>query len=213
VTLLDTARIGGDVDVLFWDENEVDVAPGAVVAGEVRTRVHEHWRFSRFARYTSWHFYAWLVIRLGAAFVLGMSLYFLVPRLFAAHLDTAGAFGRSLGVGFLVLVATPIALFLIGITLVGIPLALIGLAAFLISLYVSGILISALVGTQITKPRVETWGSFGLALLVGLAIVIVATALPFVGLPIRFVVVLTGLGLLADRVRSGWRATRAVPVP
>jgi hypothetical protein len=43
--------------------------------------------------------------------------------------------------------------------------------------------------------------------------VIVATALPFVGLPIRFVVVLTGLGLLADRVRSGWRATRAVPVP
>jgi hypothetical protein len=218
VALLDTARVGGDLDVLFWDENEVDVAPGAVVSGEVRTRVHEHWRGSRLARYTSWHFYVWLVIRLGAAFVSGMLLYVLVPRLFATHLETAGAFGRSLGMGFLILVATPIALLLIGITLLGIPLALIGLAVFLISLYVSGILISALVGTQITKPRVETWRSFGLALLVGLVIVIaviviVATALPFVGLPVRFVVVLTGLGLLADRVRSGWRATRTVPVP
>jgi hypothetical protein len=43
-------------------------------------------------------------------------------------------------------------------------------------------------------------------------IVIVATALPFVGRPIRFVVVLTGLGLLAERVRSGWRSTRDAPV-
>ena len=115
--------------------------------------------------------------------------------------------------GFLVLVATPIALLLIGITLLGIPLALIGLAVFLISLYVSGILIAALVGTQISKPRAETWRSFGIALLVGLAIVIVATALPFVGLPVRFVVVLTGLGLLAERVRSGWLATRAHSAP
>jgi len=211
VTLLDTARVGGDVDALFWDENEVDVAPGAVVAGEVNSRMHEHWRRSRFARYTSAHFYVWLVIRLGAAFVLGMLLYALFPRLFAAHLETAGAFGHSLGVGFLTLVVTPIALLLVGITLLGIPVALVGLALYLISLYVSGILISALVGTQITRPGAETWRSFGLALLVGLVIVLVATAIPFVGRPIRFVVVLTGLGLLAERVRSGWRATRDVP--
>jgi cytoskeletal protein CcmA (bactofilin family) len=211
VTLLDTARVGGDVDALFWDENEVEVAPGAVVAGAVNSRMHEHWRRSRFARYTSAHFYVWLVIRLGAAFVLGMLLYALFPRLFAAHLETAGAFGHSLGVGFLTLVVTPIALLLVGITLLGIPVALVGLALYLISLYVSGILISALVGTQITRPGAETWRSFGLALLVGLVIVIVASAIPFVGHPIRFVVVLTGLGLLAERARSGWRATRDIP--
>jgi cytoskeletal protein CcmA (bactofilin family) len=177
VTLLDTARIGGDLDALFWDENEVDIAPGAIVSGEVRSRVHEHFRRSLFTRYTHGHFYVWLVIRLGAAFALGMVLYALVPRLFAARLETGKAFGRALGVGFLVLFATPIALFLIGITLLGIPLALIGLAVFLSSLYVSGILISALVGTQVTRPKEETWGGFGLALLVGLVIVIVVTAL------------------------------------
>lgn len=212
VALLDTARIGGDLDALFWGENEVDVAPGAVVSGEVRSRVHERWRRSPFTRYTHRHFYVWLAIRLCAAFALGMLLYALVPRLFAAHLETAGAFGRALGVGFLVLVATPIAVFLVGITLLGIPVALIGLAIYLSSLYVAGIVVSALVGTQVTKPKAETWVSFGLALLVGLVIVIVATALPFVGRPVRFVVVLTGLGLLTERVRSAWRATRAVPV-
>jgi cytoskeletal protein CcmA (bactofilin family) len=42
VALQSEARIGGDVDALFWSENEVDVEPGAAVAGEIRSRVHEH---------------------------------------------------------------------------------------------------------------------------------------------------------------------------
>ena len=199
-------------DALFWDEEEVDIAPGAVVSGEVRSSVQERWRRSHFAPFTSAHFYVWLVIRVGAAFLLGMLLYALVPRLFAAHLETAGALGRAFGIGFLILIATPIALFLIAITLLGIPLALVGLAVYLTALYVSGILVAALLGTQITKPEADSWRSFGIALLVGLVIVIIATAIPFLGHPIRFVVVLTGLGLIAERVRSGWRATRDVAV-
>jgi cytoskeletal protein CcmA (bactofilin family)/anti-sigma factor RsiW len=212
VALLDTARVGGNLDALFWDEEEVEISPGAVVSGEVRSSVQEHWRRSHFAPFTSAHFYVWLVIRVGAAFLLGMLLYALVPGLFAAHLETAGALGRAFGIGFLILIATPIALFLVGITLLGIPIALVGLAVYLTSLYVSGILVAALLGTQITKPEPETWRSFGIALLVGLVIVIIATAIPFLGHPIRFVVVLTGLGLIAERVRSGWRATRDVAV-
>jgi hypothetical protein len=211
VELLEEARIDGDVDALFWSENEVEVAPGAVVSGEVRSRAYEHGRPSRFSRFAHWHFFVFLAIRLGAAFAFGMLLYALFPRLFTAHIETAAEFGHSLAVGFLVLCATPIALFLIGITILGIPLALVGLATYVCFLYVSGILVSALVGTQITKPEAETWGTFGLALLVGLGIVLVATAIPFVGIPIRFVVVLTGLGLLAERARSAWQATRADP--
>jgi len=135
-----------------------------------------------------------------------------MPRLFDVHLHTLEEFTRSLGLGFLVLVATPIALALVAITLLGIPLAVIGLALFLSCVYVAGILIAALLGTQVTRPDEETWRSFGVALIVGLSIVIVATAIPFVGGPIRFVVVLTGLGLLAERIRSGWRASRSLPV-
>jgi cytoskeletal protein CcmA (bactofilin family) len=210
VELLGGAKIDGDVDALFWSENEVEVAPGAVVSGEVRSRLHEHGRPSRFGRFMHWHFYVFLVIRLGAAFAFGMLLYALVPQLFAAHLETAGEFGHSLGMGFLALCATPIALCLIGITILGIPLALTGLAIYVCALYVASILVSALVGTQVMKPEAETWGSFGLALLVGLVIVIAATQIPFVGFPVRFVVVLTGLGLLVERLRSGWQAARTI---
>jgi hypothetical protein len=140
-----------------------------------------------------------------------MILYSLLPLVFAAHLETAAAFGRSLGIGFLALVATPIALVLVAITLVGIPLAVVGLAAFVASLYTAGILVAALLGTEVTKPEGESARSFGLALLVGLVIVIVACELPFLGGPLRFAIVLTGLGLLVDRVRSVWQGLHPRP--
>jgi hypothetical protein len=41
-------------------------------------------------------------------------------------------------------------------------------------------------------------------LLVGLVIVLVGMNLPFVGGLLRLLVILTGLGLLVDAVRSGW---------
>jgi cytoskeletal protein CcmA (bactofilin family) len=211
VALLDTAEVGGDVDALFWDENEVEVAPGAKVGGEVRSSVHEHAHRSWLDAYSRGHYFVWLAVRLCAAFVLGMLLYAIAPRLFSVHLETAAEFGRALGVGFLALVATPIALALIAITLVGIPVAVLGFAVFAGCLYTAGILIAALLGTQITKPALDTFGSFGLALLVGLVIVIVASALPFVGVPVRFVVVLSGLGLLVERLHAGWRAAHVAP--
>jgi len=209
VSLLDGARVGGDLDATFWKQGEqVELAPGAEVSGEVRTSVSEHGAETWSDHFGRGSFYALLMIRLGAAFVLGMLLYWLVPRLFDAHLATAGDLARNLGVGFLVAVATPIALVLVAITLLGIPLAVTALLTFLVALYVSGILISALVGSQVTGGRGEGWRSFALALLAGLAIVIVATELPFVGPPLRIIAILTGLGLLTSRVHDAWRASR-----
>jgi cytoskeletal protein CcmA (bactofilin family) len=209
VALLDTARVGGDVDALLWRENELDVAPGAAVAGEVRSGLREHMLRSRYGRYLHGHFYLWLCIRLAAAFIVGIVLHALIPRIFAVHLPTAGAFFRSLGVGFVAAVATPIGLLLVAITLLGIPLALIALAFFLTALYVSIIVVAALLGTQITRPQTDSWGAFGAALLIGLAVLLVAASIPFVGLPIRIVAMLVGLGLLVERARSGWRAIHA----
>lgn len=210
VSLLDEARVGGDLDAMLWeDEEDVEIAPGAKVSGEVRTSVSEHGPDSWYDHFGRGHFYALLVVRLGAAFLMGMLLHWLVPRLFEVHLATAGDLARSLGVGFLVAVATPFALVLVAITLLGIPLAVTALLAFLVALYVSGILIAALVGSQVTGARGEGWRSFALALLAGLAILIVATEVPFVGAPLRIIVVLTGLGLLTGRLHDTWRAGRS----
>ncbi len=212
ISLLDEARVGGDVDATFWKQGrEVDRAPGAVVAGEVRSQVHERGKIHWYSHYAHGGFYAFLAIHLGAAFIVGMILHSLLPGLFSVHLTSGGEFGRSLLRGFVVLVATPIALFLVGITLLGIPLALIGIATFLTALYVSFIVVSALVGSQITKPRDDTWRAFAIALLVGLVVVIVGMEFPLLGPPVTFLVVLTGLGLLTERVQTWWRTTRRAP--
>ena len=104
-----------------------------------------------------------------------------------------------------------VALLVLAVTLVGIPLALIGLALYLASLYVGSIVVAGLVGMTVVHPRGEGWGAFGLALLAGLALTIVAANTPFVGILIKILVVLLGLGLITERSRSGLRALRGLP--
>lgn len=206
VALLEGARIGGDVLARFWKEPaEVERAPGAQVAGSVRSQLYEHAARSRLEKWSEIGFHAVLVLRLGAAFALGLLLYVLVPGLFAVRVAGAGDFFRALGIGFLALVATPVALVLVAITLVGIPIALLGLALFLAAGYVSGIVVAVLLGSALTRVRRTSVSGFALALGVGLVLVILASEIPLVGVPVKVVVLLTGLGLLVERALAAWR--------
>ena len=99
----------------------------------------------------------------------------------------------------------------LALTLVGIPIALMGLALYQAALYVGSIVVAGLVGSALLQPRGEGWGPFGLALLAGLTLTIVAANTPFVGILVKVLIVLLGLGLLTDRCRSGWRTLRGLP--
>jgi len=138
------------------------------------------------------------------AFAVGLVLHLLFPGLFGGSVDTGRAFFLALGVGFVALLVVPVGLVLVGLTVVGLPLALMGLAVALAALYLAGIQVAAVVGRALVGGGDDV-RSFGLALLAGLAVLVVATRLPFVGGPLRVLVVLVGLGLLAERA---WRAFR-----
>jgi anti-sigma factor RsiW len=211
LALMDGARVGGDVDALLPPDTEVEIAPGASVAGETRTRVRELPRDRGLARLLEPRFYVWLVLQIAAGFAVGMLLHAFVPGVFGGRLETAGAFFRSLGVGFLAVVAAPVALALIALTIVGIPLALLGAEIYLTSLFLSGILVAALIGGALAHPRGEGWSAFGLTLLAGLAILVVASHIPFLGGLVRIIAVLTGMGLLVDRVHAAWASIHRVP--
>lgn len=212
LSLLDGARVGGDVAATLPTGHEIEVASGAEVAGEVTTRHHDVGTAHGLARYGEPGFYVWIALSLAAAFLVGMLLHQLLPAVFDVRVPTAGAFFRALGVGFLVLVAMPVALGICAVTLVGLPVALMGLALYLAALYVGGIVVAALVGTSLVHPAAEGWGAFGLALLAGLLVVTIAVHTPLVGPVVRIVVVILGLGLLAERSRRGWRLIRGLPV-
>jgi cytoskeletal protein CcmA (bactofilin family) len=206
--LLPTARIAGDVVAHVRDESHLEIAEAALVGGETSIESFHSVRHGRLARYTRAAFYFWLLIRLCAAFVLGLLLYALLPGIFSVRLSSGGEFFRSLGVGFVVLVVTPIALLIAGLTLVGLPIAVIGGALYLTALYLAGIVVAALIGVSLVRPKSEGLRDFGVALLVGVLILTVATHIPFLGAMLRVVVVLVGLGLLTDWVRSAWVTSR-----
>jgi anti-sigma factor RsiW len=211
LALLDGARVEGDVDAALPPETEIELASGARVGGETRTRVRERHHERGLSRLLEPRFYVWLVLRIAAGLAVGMLLHAFLPGLFASRLETAAAFFRSMGVGFLAVVATPIALALIALTVVGIPLALLGVEIYLTSLFLSGIVLAALIGSALVRPRGEGWSAFGLTLLTGLAILVVASQIPFLGGLVRVIAVLTGMGLLVDRTRAAWASIHRVP--
>lgn len=210
LAVLDGAHVNGDIDAILPRDREIEIASGAVVRGEATSRVREPHRSRGFAVLAEPTFYAWLALHVAAAFVVGMVLHLVLPGLFGGHLETAGAFFRSLGLGFAAIVLAPIALVAVACTLVGVPLALMGAALYVAGLYVSGVLVAFLVGRSLVHPRGDAWTGFGLALLVGLVIVVFVTHMPYLGGTLRAVAILCGAGLLLERTRNGWTDLRAL---
>ena len=172
-------------------------------------RSHKSLRPPRASRYAQPRFYIRQGLRLAAAFVTGLLLFWLFPFLFGARLESGGAILRSCGVGFLVLCATPIAIVLVGITLIGLPIALLGLMLWLAGLYLAKIVVAGFVGRALLNPAEGQTGAFVRALLVGLLIVFVAVNIPYVGRWISFLVLLLGLGMALLQARGRWQQVQA----
>jgi len=206
--VLDGARIGGNLSSRLEAGRSVEISPGAVVVGSVSESRSEH-DFSRTAsRFSSMHFYLHRVVILASAMLVGLFLYAFAPGLFGGRLETAPDFFRSLGFGLGVLVGAPIAIGLCAVTVVGIPIALFAAWLYVAALFVAFTLVGALLGRTLMRSETPTLGSFGLRLAVGLLVLAVAISLPWIGTPLTWLALLTGLGLLAEYARqraAGWR--------
>jgi len=202
LALRDGARIGGDVDAWLAKPEALERARGAQVAGEVRPHEVKSARDRYLDVYRDPWFWTLHAVGFVAAFLFGLLVYRLAPRLLAFEVSTAREFFGALGQGFIVLVVTPVALALLALTLVGIPIAVLGFFALVSSLYLAEIVVSCAVGRWLAPPRTPGLFDFGRSLLAGLAAVVVAEHVPFVGVPVTAIVLLVGLGALAARARA-----------
>lgn len=203
VALLESARIGGSVrGRLIGRDAEIELASGAEVGGEItameRLLIHEHY----LAHYKRPGFYLMLLIGAAGAFLFGLLIYLLDPRLFDADPPDAREFVRSMGIGFAVLLSGPVAIFLVGLTVIGIPVAVLSLFVLISAVYTSYVLVAGLVGRAVLAPSAAGIGGFAPSLLVGILILSTISALPFVGPAIRILAVLFGLGCLFERARG-----------
>lgn len=194
LSLRDGAHIKGDVTARL-DSGEIETSASAVVEGETSLLPTDPVREHVWSRYSDPHYYAFVVVRYAAAFLFGMLLFAVVPGIFGTTLPDSRTFMRSLGIGFLFLVAGPLAVFCCALTLVGIPVAILAGFAYLTALYTAKISVGALIGARLVGPA-DGIVPFGLSLLAGLGVLTIATNIPALGLPIAVVAVLFGLGQL-----------------
>lgn len=207
VIVAGSSRIGGNVEAHVKKTQDVDIEPGASIGGKtditLATKPAGH--------YSEPKFYFWQAIWMAGALVLGLILYWLAPTFFAARLDSGGSLLRSAGVGFLALVAAPVAVIVACLTLVGIPLGVLLLGLWLAGLWAAKVFVGAAVGRGLVRQRPGESTSFALPLLVGLLMVFVAINLPYVGGWLTFLIILVGLGLAVLGVRSGLKHRPVTP--
>jgi len=107
MTVLSTARVGGNVTGHVDSAGDLTVVPGANVGGTVDEQLVE--REQRRNRYETFGYYFSQVIRLAGAFVTGLLLLWLFPVLREASLPNALAVLRSAGIGLAAAVTLPVA--------------------------------------------------------------------------------------------------------
>jgi cytoskeletal protein CcmA (bactofilin family) len=189
-------RIQGAIHADVRRASAVTVDDGAFVTGPVLTRV--------VSRLAGWYGeprrWFWGATRFFGAALLGWVGLVLAPTLLVGSADRVRSWGRSFGWGVGTLVGGPVAILVLAVTLVGLPLALILLGLYLAGLYAAKIVVSVALGRALIRPRGNPRRDTLRALIVGLALVTLGAAVPWLGGPIRLLVTCLGAGALAWRL-------------
>lgn len=202
--VLAPARVGRNLSVKVDRQENVRIDSGVMIGGKTDIQVPP----VQPSKYSTASFYIWQTIWLAAALITGMLAFWLVPAFGRINLESSRALLTAAGVGFLALVATPIAAVLTLITLIGLPLGLITLAAWAVAGYLAKIVIAGFLGRSLLASQGDSTPTTALVLLAGLAPIFVAINLPYVGALINFLLVLPGLGALVITTYQmpRWRA-------
>ena len=200
-------HIGGVLTAEIRDTNDLRIDSAATLGSEPVVRLADD-RASP-SRYLTASFYFRQVLWLVAALIAGRLLLWLAPGAAAVRFETPAVTLRTLGVGFLCVVATPIAAVMAAITLVGLPVALVALGLWALAIYLAKIPVALFLGRAFLGPRSSQ--GVAAALLVGLLAVFVAVNLPFVGWVVNLALTLVGVGGLFAWAVAAYRSRGGEP--
>jgi cytoskeletal protein CcmA (bactofilin family) len=165
---------------------------GAKLGSPIEFTLHTH-----APNYRTWRYYWHRAEFWGAAFLFGLVLVLLLPGFFAEGARASGKFLPSLGIGAVVLIATPILAAIVCITIVGIGVAIATLMIYVIAIYATQVFVATWLGNALLGRSEGTGATLG-RLALGLAIIEGLQIIPYhIGAIFCFVVILWGLGAIA----------------
>jgi cytoskeletal protein CcmA (bactofilin family) len=208
-----TAHLAGSLD---YQAKQEAALPSGTVTGEVRFAPTPQ-QAPRPAPLLNGLFDLGGLLWLCGTFLVGTLAVVLLPRAAARAVEL----GRqqpwqSFGLGLLVLVVTPIAMILIGLTLIGLPVSLSLAALYTLGLLLAWPAAGLVVGTELARrvPAARPLPVLG-TLALGLVVLHLVTHLPFIGGLLTICGLILGLGLVAQAVRRWRRPTEqpAIAIP
>jgi cytoskeletal protein CcmA (bactofilin family) len=195
VTLEPTARVGGNVTAHVNSVGDLDIQPGAVVGGDTSEQLVERGERGDRNSYGNVGYYVNQVVRFGAAFLTGLLLLWVFPVLRTVTLPNVVAALTSAGIGLTAAVTLPVAALIVCFTIVGIPIGILTFLLGAIALYFSKAVVAQIIGRALFRSP-NGPPHYAATLAAGLAIVIVAINLPWIGGFANLVLTLIGLGLI-----------------
>jgi len=201
VTIGPNATIAGELTIHSGGEPDIS-ADASLAAGPRIERTEDDSSGSPFGRVV-WRFLAW-----SAAFIYGLVVLFLAPRMVTRVVENLSRYGMSIGLGALALVAIPVAIVIVCLTLVGIPLGLIALVGYVLAIYSAQVFVGSWIGQALlgkSKTKGEAIGRLAL----GLAILQIAVLVPVMGGIVSVAVVLWGFGAFVLALLGSPRAAMA----
>lgn len=195
LTMQPQGKINGNL--VYVSQEKAQIVPGATISGSMTQTIpekkREHIQRETFLGITDATLF-FKAIHFVSLLVIGLLLITLAPNYVKrvnAHIVQRP--GKSILVGLATVLAMPIVLFILLVTIVGIPLALIATALFAIVLYLAKFFVILLVGEKVaawlkfqTKPSVM--------FLIGLVLYELVTFIPIVGGLAAMAALLFGLG-------------------
>jgi cytoskeletal protein CcmA (bactofilin family) len=196
LTIASSADIAGDL--IYYSDENATIESGARIGG---TTVHEPAKYKMPDFPIIRDFWIWgSVIAFFMTLIPGIAVILIAPkrsRAVAASIKARPLL--SLGWGILLLIATPIAILILCVTIIGIPLGIIGAIIYVLAIFFSQVAFGLFLGYWILGyfSNVESRGMLVLAFLLGFVLLGMVRLIPYIGPVIWVVTTVFGIGAMA----------------
>ncbi len=205
VTVSANGSIGGDLHVTGSSEDALEIDEGATIKGETVVDIEEK-KERRAFLYP--RFYFGVLAKALALLLIGLLLVTLFPSLRPSSPESSREVLRDMGIGFVVLLATPVAMLFIAITVIGIPISMVLGAAYGLLFFLSTLVVAYFLAKRFA-PEGDRRLILGTA--VTLLVILFIVEIPFIGGGLNFLVHIFGMGCLVLHLWNLYQSRRKPP--